>query len=88
MFYVFSGIAASRVGIGITLILMFFLKKKPLIKRIMALIKQRNEHFDGKMKIEGLVSSRRYTYKDIKRMTISFEEKLGQGGYGCVQRQA
>ncbi|KAK3440507.1 hypothetical protein EUGRSUZ_B00781 [Eucalyptus grandis] len=52
----------------------------------MALIKQRSEHFDGEMKIERLVSSSRYTYNDIKRMTISFEENLGQGGYGYVYR--
>ncbi|KAI6683435.1 hypothetical protein NL676_029348 [Syzygium grande] len=38
------------------------------------------------MKIEGLVSSRRYNYKDIKRMTNSFKEKLGQGGYGSVYK--
>ncbi|XP_039172670.1 PR5-like receptor kinase [Eucalyptus grandis] len=38
------------------------------------------------MKIEGLVSLKRYTYKDIKRMTNSFKEKLGQGGYGCVYK--
>ncbi|XP_048135907.1 PR5-like receptor kinase [Rhodamnia argentea] len=38
------------------------------------------------MKIEGLASSRRYTYKDIKRMTNSFGEKLGQGAYGCVYK--
>ncbi|KAK3421629.1 hypothetical protein EUGRSUZ_G02258 [Eucalyptus grandis] len=29
---------------------------------------------------------RRYTYKDIKRMTNSFQEKLGQGGYGYVYK--
>ncbi|KAL3748843.1 hypothetical protein ACJRO7_009996 [Eucalyptus globulus] len=80
MFYIFSRIAASGAGIGITLILMLFLKKKPMIRRIMALIKQRSEHFDGEMKIEGLVSSRQYTYKDIKMMTISFEENKLENG--------
>ncbi|XP_048136852.1 PR5-like receptor kinase [Rhodamnia argentea] len=57
-----------------------------MIRKIMALVKQRNEHLDGEMKIEGLVSLRRYTYRDIKRMTNYFEEKLGQGGYGCVYK--
>ncbi|XP_056175057.1 LEAF RUST 10 DISEASE-RESISTANCE LOCUS RECEPTOR-LIKE PROTEIN KINASE-like 2.7 [Syzygium oleosum] len=80
------GIAAMGTGIGIALILMISFRKKPMIRRIMALIKQRSENFDGEMKIRGLVSSRRYTYKDIKRMTNSFEEKLGQGGYGCVYK--
>ncbi|XP_056175307.1 LEAF RUST 10 DISEASE-RESISTANCE LOCUS RECEPTOR-LIKE PROTEIN KINASE-like 2.1 [Syzygium oleosum] len=80
------GIAAMGTGIGIAFILMISFRKKPMIRRIMALIKQRSEHFDDKMKIEGLISSRRYTYKDIKRMTNSFKEKLGQGGYGCVYK--
>ncbi|KAF8037757.1 hypothetical protein BT93_B0562 [Corymbia citriodora subsp. variegata] len=80
------GIAASGAGIGIALISMLSCMKKPMIRKIMELIKQRSEHFDGEMKIEGLVSSRRYAYKDIKKMTNSFEEKLGEGGYGCVYR--
>ncbi|XP_018717701.2 LEAF RUST 10 DISEASE-RESISTANCE LOCUS RECEPTOR-LIKE PROTEIN KINASE-like 2.1 [Eucalyptus grandis] len=80
------GMAASGVGIGITLIIMLSFRKKRVIRIIMALIKHRSEQFDGEMKIEGLVSSRRYTYKDIKRMTNSFKEKLGEGGYGCVYK--
>ncbi|XP_039162069.1 PR5-like receptor kinase isoform X1 [Eucalyptus grandis] len=80
------GMAASGVGIGITLIIMLSFSKKRVIRIIMALIKHRSEQFDGEMKIEGLVSSRRYTYKDIKRMTNSFKEKLGEGGYGYVYK--
>ncbi|KAK3440514.1 hypothetical protein EUGRSUZ_B00791, partial [Eucalyptus grandis] len=68
------------------LILKPTMMKKPMIRRIMALIKQMSEYFDGEMKIKGLVYSRRYTYEDIKRMTNSFKEKLGQGGYGCVYK--
>ncbi|XP_039163690.1 LEAF RUST 10 DISEASE-RESISTANCE LOCUS RECEPTOR-LIKE PROTEIN KINASE-like 2.2 [Eucalyptus grandis] len=86
MFYVFSGVATLGAGIGIALILMLSFQKKPMIRRIMALIKQRSEYFDGEKKIEGLISSRRYIDKDIKRITNSFKEKLGQGGYGCVYK--
>ncbi|KAF8037756.1 hypothetical protein BT93_B0561 [Corymbia citriodora subsp. variegata] len=78
--------AATGAAIVIALILMLSFGKKQMIRRIMALIKQRSEHFDGEWKIKGLISSRRYTYKDIKRMTNSFVEKLGQGGYGCVYK--
>ncbi|KAL3748828.1 hypothetical protein ACJRO7_009982 [Eucalyptus globulus] len=80
------GIAASGAGIGIALILMLSCMKKPMIRKIADFIKQWSEHFDDEVKIEGLVSSRRYTYKDIKKMTNSFEEKLGEGGYGCVYK--
>ncbi|KAK3421626.1 hypothetical protein EUGRSUZ_G02254 [Eucalyptus grandis] len=44
------------------------------------------EHSVAAQQIEGLISSRRYTYKDIKRMTNFFQEKLGQGGYGYVYK--
>ncbi|KAL3748825.1 hypothetical protein ACJRO7_009979 [Eucalyptus globulus] len=65
---------------------MVSLRKKSVIILFLALIKHRSKNFDGEMKIDGLVSSRRYTYKDIKKMTNSFKEKLGQGGYGCVYK--
>ncbi|XP_056175281.1 LEAF RUST 10 DISEASE-RESISTANCE LOCUS RECEPTOR-LIKE PROTEIN KINASE-like 2.4 [Syzygium oleosum] len=78
--------AASGAGIVVTLILLLPFWKKPMIRIIMALIKQRSKDFDGKMKIKGLVSLRRYTYKDIKTMTNSFKEKLSQGGYGSVYK--
>ncbi|XP_042493350.1 LEAF RUST 10 DISEASE-RESISTANCE LOCUS RECEPTOR-LIKE PROTEIN KINASE-like 2.1 [Macadamia integrifolia] len=32
----------------------------------------------------GSPTARRYSYSDIKKMTSSFKEKLGQGGYGSV----
>ncbi|KAF8021352.1 hypothetical protein BT93_G1708 [Corymbia citriodora subsp. variegata] len=35
---------------------------------------------------DWLISLRRYTYKDIKRMTNSFQEKLCQGGYDYVYK--
>ncbi|KAF3431749.1 hypothetical protein FNV43_RR26485 [Rhamnella rubrinervis] len=33
-----------------------------------------------------IVQVRRYTYLDVKKMTSSFKEKLGQGGYGGVYK--
>uniref|UniRef100_A0A804NEX9 Protein kinase domain-containing protein n=2 Tax=Zea mays TaxID=4577 RepID=A0A804NEX9_MAIZE len=34
----------------------------------------------------GNLHPKRYTYADVKRMTRSFTEKLGQGGFGAVYR--
>ncbi|KAK3440500.1 hypothetical protein EUGRSUZ_B00766, partial [Eucalyptus grandis] len=84
-----SVISASKGLLSISVLLLPICSStinKSMIGIIMALIKHRSKHVDGKMKIEGLVSSRRYTYKDIKRMTNSFKEKLGEGGYGCVYK--
>ncbi|KAF8021345.1 hypothetical protein BT93_G1703 [Corymbia citriodora subsp. variegata] len=52
----------------------------------MALMMGKKEHSKAAQQIDWLISSRRYTYKDIKRMTNSFQEKLGQGGYGYVYK--
>ncbi|KAK8525897.1 hypothetical protein V6N12_020384 [Hibiscus sabdariffa] len=32
----------------------------------------------------GTISPRRYTYSDVRKMTNSFHEQLGKGGYGSV----
>jgi hypothetical protein len=32
----------------------------------------------------GSVAPKRYTYSDVKKLTNSFKEKVGQGGYGVV----
>uniref|UniRef100_A0A0E0JMP6 Protein kinase domain-containing protein n=1 Tax=Oryza punctata TaxID=4537 RepID=A0A0E0JMP6_ORYPU len=34
----------------------------------------------------GTLHPKRYTYNEVKRMTKSFAEKLGQGGFGAVYR--
>ncbi|XP_051225513.1 LEAF RUST 10 DISEASE-RESISTANCEUS RECEPTOR-LIKE PROTEIN KINASE-like 2.4 isoform X2 [Lolium perenne] len=34
----------------------------------------------------GTIHPKRYTYAQVKRMTSSFAEKLGQGGFGAVYR--
>ncbi|XP_039170672.1 PR5-like receptor kinase [Eucalyptus grandis] len=79
-------IAASGVGIAIVILVVYSLRKKPLIRKHMAMVMGKREHSVAAQQIEGLISSRRYTYKDIKRMTNSFREKLGQGGYGYVYK--
>ncbi|KAL3735277.1 hypothetical protein ACJRO7_024414 [Eucalyptus globulus] len=38
------------------------------------------------MKIHGSLVPRRYRYIDLKKMTSSFSEKLGQGGFGAVYK--
>jgi len=40
---------ASGAKIGVTLIVMLHLWKKPIIRIIVALIKRRSKHFDGEV---------------------------------------
>ncbi|KAL3731449.1 hypothetical protein ACJRO7_028343 [Eucalyptus globulus] len=77
---------ASGFGIAIVILVVYSLREKPLIRKHMAMMMGKREHSVVEQKIEELISSRRYTYKDIKRMTNSFQEKLGQGGYGYVYK--
>ncbi|KAL3735287.1 hypothetical protein ACJRO7_024421 [Eucalyptus globulus] len=68
---------------------------------IIFLLKNKNEIFSGKvllfknrkyrnieklMRIHGSLVPRRYHYIDVKKMTNSFSEKLGQGGFGAVYK--
>ncbi|KAL1553115.1 LEAF RUST 10 DISEASE-RESISTANCE LOCUS RECEPTOR-LIKE PROTEIN KINASE-like 2.7 [Salvia divinorum] len=38
------------------------------------------------LRSDNKLSPIRYSYSDIKRMTRGFQEKLGEGGYGCVYK--
>ena len=38
------------------------------------------------LRSHGPLGIRRYSYSDLKKMTNSFEDKLGQGGYGGVYK--
>ncbi|KAF8021347.1 hypothetical protein BT93_G1704 [Corymbia citriodora subsp. variegata] len=77
---------AIGVGIAFVILVVYSLREKPLIRKYTAMMMGKKEHFVPAPQIEGLISSRRYTYKDIERMTNSFQEKLGQGGYGYVYK--
>ena len=34
----------------------------------------------------GSLAPKRYTYSDVKKLTNSFKDKIGQGGYGAVYK--
>uniref|UniRef100_A0A2N9IZ64 Protein kinase domain-containing protein n=1 Tax=Fagus sylvatica TaxID=28930 RepID=A0A2N9IZ64_FAGSY len=49
--------------------------------------KTRNaEYIEDFLKKCGSFAPKRYNYKDVKKMTNSFKDKLGQGGYGDVYK--
>jgi serine/threonine protein kinase len=49
---------------------------------------KKNNHFKTEeiIKSYGLIAPKRYTYSDVKKLTNSFKEKVGQGGYGIVYK--
>lgn len=49
----------------------------------------KNNHFKTEevIKSYGLLALKLYTYSDVKKLTNSFKEKVGQGGYGVVYKR-
>lgn len=45
-----------------------------------------NQYAKAFIKNQGSLQPKRYSYSEIKKMTNSFKEKLGQGGYGSVYK--
>ncbi|GFZ16058.1 receptor serine/threonine kinase-like protein [Actinidia rufa] len=81
-------LAAAVPGIGIIVILLFcFITKKVAQSESRVFWKNKTENYrniEAFLKNCGSLSIKRYSYSDIKKITNSFRDKLGQGGYGFV----
>jgi len=80
----------SLCGAGaIAMVLAYLCKKRFCNKKSMVPWSKKMNGFD-KFEVafenDGMSIPRRYSYAEIKRMTNSFKEKLGQGGYGSVYK--
>ncbi|XP_065860772.1 LEAF RUST 10 DISEASE-RESISTANCEUS RECEPTOR-LIKE PROTEIN KINASE-like 2.4 [Euphorbia lathyris] len=47
---------------------------------------RKNQDFEAFLENHGPLAVKRYSYSQVKKMTNSFKEKLGQGGYGSVYK--
>ncbi|XP_057732851.1 LEAF RUST 10 DISEASE-RESISTANCE LOCUS RECEPTOR-LIKE PROTEIN KINASE-like 2.5 isoform X2 [Arachis stenosperma] len=45
-----------------------------------------NQQIETFLKNHGVLSLKRYKFSDVKKMTNSFKDKLGQGGFGAVYK--
>ncbi|KAJ9562118.1 hypothetical protein OSB04_007278 [Centaurea solstitialis] len=68
---------------GIMLLLCVILYRK---KRLWQTQKDANHQIEMFIRNYGTLSPKRYKYSEIKKMTNSFQVKLGQGGYGSVYK--
>ncbi|MED6120984.1 hypothetical protein PIB30_025761 [Stylosanthes scabra] len=85
------GIAASSVvGVLVIFGVIIFIRRKRfnLVEKIMLRRERKHgdHYFENLIESYGSLTLKRYTYKEIKRMTNSFKEKLGEGGYGIVYK--
>ncbi|XP_050210938.1 LEAF RUST 10 DISEASE-RESISTANCE LOCUS RECEPTOR-LIKE PROTEIN KINASE-like 2.1 [Mercurialis annua] len=74
------GAGATAASIALLVIIFYCLKKRAYWKKKT----QESERIEAFLKNHGPMAVKRYKYKQVKKMTQSFKEKLGQGGYGCV----
>ncbi|XP_015948019.1 receptor protein kinase TMK1-like [Arachis duranensis] len=85
-----AGAAGSVVGIIVIFGVIVFNRKKPLGLVQKIVLRRKRKHVDHY--VENLIKSysslslKRYTYKEVKKMTKLFSEKLGEGGYGIVYK--
>ncbi|KAF3431902.1 hypothetical protein FNV43_RR26638 [Rhamnella rubrinervis] len=82
------GTAVGVIGALAIILIVFNLRESKYNKYILFWRKQNqtDQNVETFLRNYGPVQVRRYTYLDVKKMTSSFKEKLGQGGYGGVYK--
>ena len=84
-----TGVAASGVGVLLTCTIIFwFRSKRSIIKSTKFWTKKTKNEQDLEAFIRkyGPLALSRYKFLEIKKMTDSFRDKLGQGGFGGVYK--
>ncbi|OMO80251.1 hypothetical protein CCACVL1_13091 [Corchorus capsularis] len=74
-----AGAALAGIGIGMLILCCKQQRKKIINKR-------GNQNVRAFMENYGSLAPKRYSHSDVKKMTSSFKDKLGQGGYGSVYK--
>ncbi|KAK9999700.1 hypothetical protein SO802_019303 [Lithocarpus litseifolius] len=88
-FKILIGSSAGVVGIMVlSAVIICYLRREQLSSMVMMTKKNTTENQYAKefIKNQGSLQPKRYSYSEIKKMTNSFKEKLGQGGYGSVYK--
>lgn len=81
--------AAVAVGTVVLIVSLCCLRKKFSSNKSILLWKKQNRqqrNIEAFLEHYGPLQARRYSYLDVKKMTNSFKEKLGQGGFGSVYK--
>ncbi|KAM3706708.1 hypothetical protein ACJW31_03G170500 [Castanea mollissima] len=79
----------SFAGIGVLVVIFCYFCGKFSSKKIIYFWKKKTltyQSVEAFLRKNEPLAIRRYSYSDIKKMTNSFKDKLGQGGYGGVYK--
>ncbi|XP_070047391.1 LEAF RUST 10 DISEASE-RESISTANCEUS RECEPTOR-LIKE PROTEIN KINASE-like 2.1 [Nicotiana tomentosiformis] len=81
-------IALSAVGtaIAVTCCLICCFQFRKLCDLCVSLTKTADQNVEANLQQYGSLAPMAYSYSDIRKMTSSFKEKLGEGGYGGVYK--
>ncbi|MED6217370.1 hypothetical protein PIB30_016994 [Stylosanthes scabra] len=82
--------AAAGIG-GLVLLVIVICNRKRCLSFLQRIMSKEtgpfvDNEFEEFMKSYGSLMLRRYNYSEVKRMTNSFQDKLGRGGYGIVYK--
>ncbi|XP_019441417.1 PREDICTED: rust resistance kinase Lr10-like isoform X2 [Lupinus angustifolius] len=80
--------AASLAGVAVLMILAYRFRTKIFLPTYLLFGKGNptNLIIEKFLKEHGDLPTARYSYSEVKKMTNSFINKLGQGGFGCVYK--
>ncbi|KAL4639423.1 hypothetical protein ACB092_03G217000 [Castanea dentata] len=82
-------LVTSFAGIGVLVVIICYFCGKHSSKKIIYFWKKETSTYqsvEAFLRKNEPLAIRRYIYSDIKKMTNSFNDKLGQGGYGGVDK--
>ncbi|XP_065860763.1 LEAF RUST 10 DISEASE-RESISTANCEUS RECEPTOR-LIKE PROTEIN KINASE-like 2.4 [Euphorbia lathyris] len=84
---IFSSVKVKALfGIAMALVGVFFISLFMRNRQITPCFLRKNQDFEAFLESHGPLAVKRYSYSQVKKMTNSFKEKLGQGGYGSVYK--
>ncbi|KAL0378057.1 UNVERIFIED_CONTAM: LEAF RUST 10 DISEASE-RESISTANCE LOCUS RECEPTOR-LIKE PROTEIN KINASE-like 2.4 [Sesamum radiatum] len=81
--YVIIGVSLGIAGIVISSIIIFYIRKQ---FKLQEADQESKQNIDKFLLSHGSLAPKRYNYREIKKITNSFAEKLGKGGYGIVYK--
>ncbi|XP_044477115.1 LEAF RUST 10 DISEASE-RESISTANCE LOCUS RECEPTOR-LIKE PROTEIN KINASE-like 2.1 [Mangifera indica] len=83
------GVAPAIIAIIIISIMLCICRRKKMSSIMSNFLSRnltKNVDFEAFIRDCGSIAPKRYSYSEVKRMTNSFKDKLGQGGYGGVYK--
>ncbi|KAF5190776.1 Receptor-like protein kinase [Thalictrum thalictroides] len=72
-----TSVGGTLIIVAVGIIIFCRLRKKKM---------KNSENLEAFLRTHGALALRRYKYSDVRKMTGSFQDKLGQGGFGSVYK--